>query len=85
MNMANAVELIKDRQVKSNLSVEKYANQIGITAATLYHYFSRRREQIDTTVLQQLGKFYAQEGDVEALSALASYALDVKGEFMPAE
>lgn len=83
--MTNAVELIKDRQMKSDMSVERYANTIGITAGTLYHYFAKRREEIDTSVLQRLGRFYADQGDIELLSVLASYALNVNGEFIPAE
>ncbi len=75
--MAHVVAIIKSRQENSGMSVERYANSMGITTGALYNYFNQNRSEISTSSLQKMGRFFAHQGDDEVLTALASYALGV--------
>lgn len=75
--MAELMRLIKSRQENSQLSVEGYANAMGLTAGALYNYLNGNRETISVEALRKMARFYSQKSDAEMLSALASYALGI--------
>lgn len=74
MKMAEIVKMIRSRQDEAGLSIEKYANRIGITGAALWRYYETDRE-MNLKVIRAMGKFYQQQGDQEMINALKEYAV----------
>lgn len=75
--MAELMKLLKARQENSRMSVESYANAMGLTAGALYNYINGKRETISLEAIRKMAKFYGSQSDKEMLAALASYALGV--------
>jgi plasmid maintenance system antidote protein VapI len=73
MKMAELVKMIQERQ--GQMSIEEYANKMGIRGATLYRYYNQERK-ISIEVVQKLAQFYKNQNDTAMLNALSSYALD---------
>lgn len=68
--MAQLVKMIKQRQ--GDMSMEEYANKVGLRGATLSRYYNEERE-IGLTAIRKLALYHAD--DPEMLRALSSYAL----------
>lgn len=72
--MADFVAVVKDRQTRSGMSVERFANTIGMSAAALYNYMSGERQTISNSSLRLFAHYFRQQGDTEALNKLVAYA-----------
>ncbi len=76
--MPELMGLVKSRQKSSGLSVERYANKIGITAGAMYHYLNGTRESVSLSSIRKMATFYHGINDTEMLQALAQYALGLE-------
>lgn len=77
--MAQLMKLLKARQETSQMSVESYANAMGLTAGALYNYLNGKRGTISLESIRKMATFYNAQSDKEMLTALASYALGING------
>lgn len=75
--MAELMKLLKARQENSQMSVESYANAMGLTAGALYNYLNGQRKTVSLEAIRKMAKFYSGRSDQEMLSALSSYALGI--------
>lgn len=80
MKMAELVKMIQERQ--GQMSIEEYANRMGIRGATLYRYYSEERE-IGLAVLRKLIRFYKDQGDTNMVEALTEYAVEDGASSLP--
>lgn len=78
--MPELMEFIQSRRPKG-VTIGEYAKMLGITRAAYYHFLKQERE-ISLDTLQGFRRYFSAKDDVVALSYLASYALDLDGEFI---
>lgn len=72
MKMADLVKMIRSRQ--GDMSIEEYANKMGIRGATLFRYYNEERS-IRLDVVRKMASFYRGQDDNEMVQALGAYAL----------
>ena len=61
-------------------SIEAIAAAWGVSASAIYKYLELaegrgNKSKVDVTVLQRLGAYFADLGDLDSIQVLASYAL----------
>lgn len=73
--MSDIVAMLKKRQ--GGKAVEDYAHELGIRSATLYSYYSGKRN-IGISVARRLARYFEDKQDIQMISALGAFVLGVK-------
>jgi predicted transcriptional regulator len=81
MDVAELVEFLDSRR-PAEMSKEVFAQHLGLTGAALY-YYAKKQRGMRIESLRGMARYFREIGDAEALSVLASYAVDVEGTFTP--
>jgi transcriptional regulator with XRE-family HTH domain len=72
--MAAVMELIERERLKSGISAEKFANEIGVTSTT-YSRQSNGRQALGIDSIQAYARYARKVGNVDILRALGAYVL----------
>jgi len=81
MEMATLMEFLDSRR-PDQMSKRDFAQNLGLTSSALELYAKNRRG-MKVETLRGIASYFKSIGDEEALSTLASYALDTPGVFTP--
>jgi transcriptional regulator with XRE-family HTH domain len=79
LKMAAVMELIEQERVRLDVSSEKFANDIGLTAST-YSRQNRGKQKLGLDALQAYARFARKVNNTALLQALGAYALELEPE-----
>ncbi len=72
MEMTDLVKMFQERQGK--MSIEEYANKMGLRGATLSRCYNEERT-LGIDAIRKMAEYFSQKGDIQMLHALSAYAL----------
>lgn len=72
MEMAELVKMLRARQ--GDMSIEVYANKMGLRGATLSRFYNQERS-ISLPSIRKLAEYFREQGDMEMVQAISAYAL----------